>query len=296
MQLPVERIVCLTTVELVYALGAGDRIAGIAGMLTTEVKEVLPSWVLDLPKCGDRDSAPNMEVIIELEPDLVLASQRLSDANRQQLEAAGIAVIEDSTTGTRRNLYITNLGLILNEQDKANDIISYEQYYWQLVAERIGNMPRSQKPLVYFEWYKDWFSTGPGGFYSNLIEAAGGINVGENASTSNPQLSSEFVMEQNPDFVIRMLDYTSGETYNDFRNLYTSVTSRTGMDSLNAMKNGDVHIIKSCLLVERNVVGLLYFAKWFHPNLFADINPEVVHAEMLQRYYGSGSSATYIYP
>jgi len=112
---------------MVYTLGSGDKIVGIAGMLSTEVQEVLPNWILDLNKCGDRDSSPNIEVIMELEPDLVLASQRLSDPHRKQLEDAGIPVIEDSLTGTRRNQYITNLGLILNKQDRANSIINYEQ-------------------------------------------------------------------------------------------------------------------------------------------------------------------------
>ena len=295
-QRPVNRIVCLTSVEMVYALGGGNKIVGIAGMLTTDVHDVLPSAILQLPTVGDKDTSPNMEAIIELKPDLILASQRLTDANRKQFRDAGIAVIEDSTTGARRDQYITNLGLILNQQNRATEIISYEQHYWNLVKERVANLPRSEKPLVYFEWYKDWFSTGPGGSYTGLIETAGGINVGENASVSSPQLSSEFVMEKNPDIAIRMLDVTSGESYSSFQTLYSSITSRTGMSNLNAAKNNHIYVIKSTLLVERDVVGLLYFAKWFHPDLFADIDPAAVHAEMIQKYYGTTLTGVYLYP
>ena len=295
-QCPVNRIICLTSVEMVYALGGGNKIVGIAGMLTTDVHDVLPSAILQLPTVGDKDTSPNMEVIIELKPDLILASQRLTDANRKQFEDAGIAVIEDSTTGTRRNQYITNLGLILNQQDRAAEIISYEQHYWNLVKDRVANLPRSEKPLVYFEWYQAWFSTGPGGSYTGLIETTGGINLGENATVSNPQLSGEFVMERNPDFVIRMLDVTSGETQSAFQNLYSSVTSRTGMSNINAVKNNHAYVIKSTLLVERDMIGLLYFAKWFHPDLFSDINPAAVHAEMIQKYYGTPVSGVYLYP
>ncbi|MCW4000282.1 MAG: ABC transporter substrate-binding protein [Candidatus Bathyarchaeota archaeon] len=295
-QRPVNRIVCLTSVEIVYALGAGSKIVGIAGMLTTDVKDVLPSWILNLPAVGDKDTSPNIEVILELKPDLILASQRLTDENRKRFEDAGIAVIEDTSTGTRRNEYFTNLGLILSKEARASEIISYEQYYWNLVEQRVANLPRSQKPLVCFEWYMPWFSTGPGGSYTLLIETAGGINLGENASVSSPQLSSEFVMEKNPDYVIRMLDVTSGETYSAFQNLYSSVTSRTGMSNLNAVKNNNVYVIKSTLLVERDVIGLLYFAKWFHPDLFTDIDPAAVHSEMVQKYYGSTVSSVYLYP
>jgi iron complex transport system substrate-binding protein len=294
--LPVNRIVCLTSVETVYALGGGSKIVGIAGMLTTEVKAVLPSSILSLPVVGDRDTSPNIEVILELKPDLILASQRLTDAHRKLFEDAGIAVIEDTTTGTRRNQYMRNLGLILNAQARAEELISYEQQYWDLVAQRVANLPRSQKPLVYFEWYREWFSTGPGGSYTGLIEAAGGINLAENSTVSSPQLSAEFIMEQNPDIAIRMLDYTSGETLQAFQNLHSTIASRTGMSGVKAVQNNELHVIKSTLLVERDVIGLLYFAKWFHPDLFADINPAAVHAEMIQKYYGTTLSGVYLYP
>jgi iron complex transport system substrate-binding protein len=295
-QRPVERIVCLTSAENVYALGGGDKIVAISGMLTTDVKEVLPESILALPVVGETDVAPNVEKIIELDPDVILASQRLTDENRNMFEAAGIAVIEDSSTGDRRISYITNLGLILNAEEKADEILSYEAHYWQLVQDRVGDLPRSEKPTVFFEWYMDWFSTGPNGSYSKLIEAAGGINIGENATVESPQLSSEFVIEQNPDIIIRMLDYTSGETLEDFQNLHTDIVSRSGMSSLKAVQNNEVYVIKSPLLVERDVVGLLYFAKWFHPDLFADIDPAAVHAEMIQKYFGATVSGVYLYP
>jgi iron complex transport system substrate-binding protein len=295
-QRPVNRIVCLTSAETVSALGGASKIVAITGMLTTDVKAVLPASILSLPTVGDTDTSPNLEKIIELDPDLILASQRLTDAHRKQFEDAGIAVIEDSSTGTRRNEYLTNLGLILNVQARAQELISYEKQYWDLVQNRVANLSRSQKPVVYFEWYQAWFSTGPGGSYTRLIEAAGGINAAENSTVANPQLNSEFIFESNPDFAIRMLDYTSGETLQSFQNLYSSITSRTGMSDLKSVKNNQLYVIKSTLLVERDVIGLLYFAKWFHPDLFTDIDPAAVHAEMIQKYYGTSLSGVYLYP
>jgi len=292
---PVNRIVCLSSIETVYALGAGDKIIAITGMLTTDIKEILPSHILELPIVGDTDSAPNIEKIVELNPDLILASERLSDENRQMFEVAGIAVIEDSSTGNRRNQYVTNLGLILNAEQRATDILSYEAYYWNLVKTRVENLPRNEKPLVYFEWYTEWFSTGPDGSYTKLIEAAGGINVGENATVTNPQLNVELIIEQNPDVVIRMLDYTSGETLDAFQKLHNQILTRSGVNNLNAIKNNQVYVIKSVLLVDRDVVGLLYFAKWFHPELFADIDPVALHAEMIEKYFNTTISGVYAY-
>jgi iron complex transport system substrate-binding protein len=93
-----------------------------------------------------------------------------------------------------------------------------------------------------------------------------------------------------------MLDYTSGETLQSFQNLYSSITSRTGMSDLKSVKNNQLYVIKSTLLVERDVIGLLYFAKGFHPDLFTDIDPAAVHAEMIQKYYGTSLSGVYLYP
>jgi iron complex transport system substrate-binding protein len=294
--LPVNRIVCLTSAETVYALGGGDKIVGIAGMLTTDVQAILPASILGLPVVGDTDTAPNMEKIVELQPDLVLASQRLSDDNRKMLENAGIAVLEDSVTGTRRTAYFTNLGEILNAQERVNELLTYEKQYWNLVEQRTSGLSDSEKPLVYFEWYKEWFSTGPGGSYSKLIEAAGGINVGENASVSSPQLSAEFIVEQNPDIIIRMLDYTSGENLAAFQNLYNQIVARPALQGINAVEDDQVYVIKSTLLVERDTIGLLYFAKWFHPDLFTDIDPAAVHVEMIQKFFGTSPTGVYLYP
>ncbi len=163
--IPVKRIVCLTMIEIVHVLGAGDKVVARSASLSSDAEAILPKSILQLPDVGT-DMAPNLELIVELKPDLVLASQRLTDENRKKLEDAGIAVIEDTLTGTRRNECIRNLALILQAEQKANEFIDYETYYVNLVKNRVASLPRDRKPLVYFEWYKLWFSTGPGGSYN----------------------------------------------------------------------------------------------------------------------------------
>ena len=165
---PVKRIICLTMIEIVHVLGAGDKVVARSASLSSDAEAILPKSILELPDVGT-DMAPNLELIVELKPDLVLASQRLSDENRKKLEDAGIAVIEDTLTGSRRYECIHNLALILQAEQKATEFINYETYYVNLVKNRVAALSRSEKPLVYFEWYKLWFSTGPGGSYNKLI-------------------------------------------------------------------------------------------------------------------------------
>ena len=43
-------------------------------------------------------------------------------------------------------------------------------------------------------------------------------------------------------------------------------------------------------------IGCLYFAKWFHPDLFEDIDPEEVHEELVQEFFGQELEGAYVYP
>ncbi|MCL6449421.1 MAG: hypothetical protein K6U04_14965 [Armatimonadetes bacterium] len=44
------------------------------------------------------------------------------------------------------------------------------------------------------------------------------------------------------------------------------------------------------------MVGLISLARWFHPELFADVDPVVVHREMLQKFYGLELEGVWSYP
>jgi hypothetical protein len=46
-----------------------------------------------------------------------------------------------------------------------------------------------------------------------------------------------------------------------------------------------VFVIHNNLLVLRPAIGLLYMAKWFHPALFADIDPSAVHEQLIQQFF-----------
>lgn len=294
--LPVKRIVALTMLSTVYILGAGDRVVGRGYMTPDDIAiSPLPSWLLEKPDVGT-DWSPNMELIIELKPDLVLASLRLSDANRKKLEDAGIAVIEDTLMWPRRYDCIRNLGLILEAETKAEELIGYELYYVNLVEARVTKLPRAEKPLVFFEWYRPWFSAGRGSTYEVMIVTAGGINIAENVTVVAPQLSAEWVAENNPDIIIRMSTYLDGVDLVAFQQLWNDIMNRPGVSYTNAVKNRKVYIARDSILVGAEVIGLLYYAKWFHPNLFQDIDPTAIHEAYIQKFFGTKLKGVYAYP
>ena len=86
---PAERVVALTAsdCEILYALGAGDRLVGRGEYCD------YPAEVLDVPSVQSGYDT-NIEQIIALEPQVLLMSTMAqTDEQVQQLEAAGVRVV-----------------------------------------------------------------------------------------------------------------------------------------------------------------------------------------------------------
>ena len=293
--LPVDRIVSIIGTEYICALGGEDKLVGRA-MLTTDEAAIVPSSVLELPEVAETSFSVNLEALLELDPDLVIASEGLDDEMRKTMEDAGVAVIEDMSMAPRRETFIQNLGKILGAEEKAADYIAYEAQYENLVKDRVATLTDSEKPTVYFEWYMEWFSTGAGDSYDEMIATAGGINIAGDEAVQNPTLSPEYVVEKNPDIILRMLTYLDGEGLADYQTLRDEIAGRPALSGLDAVTDGKVYIIKNTALVARRPIGLLYLAKWFHPDLFEDIDPAAVHEDMAQQFFGTSIEGVFSYP
>lgn len=287
-KLPVNRIVTIMATDLVVAIGGQSKIVG-RGNIDDQGLATLPSSVKDIPVAG------SVEMVLEMNPDLVLVGELYGDANVDLLRSAGVAVIVDRTVQPRRSLLVENLGIMLDIEEKASEFNNFELYYQNLVASRIANLTDSQKPLIYFEFYMPGYSAGPGNSFHDLIVEAGGINIA-NETVPVPILSTEYVLEKNPDIILRMLTYLDGFDLSSFQALRDEMMTRNGMSEVKAVQDGQVYIVRDAVIVSRETIGLLYYAKWFHPDLFADINPAAIDAEYLQKFYGVTLTGVFTYP
>ena len=298
---PVERIVTLNDglTEIICALGCEDKIVG------RDSTSTFPSSIAEKPSVGE-SYAPNLEILLELEPDLVIADSMLTYNNetRGKIEAAGIPVFISDPTDPQpdpnsnetsidfTSNVVSKLGLILDKKDEANEIIDYMQYYENLVNERIENLaPSEKKPLVYYEFISSWMTA-----VTPSITQAGGVNIAANESTYAPTLSPEYVVEKNPDVIIRMIS-SPNHNMTDFKTMRDEILNRPGLGEVTAIKEGKVYIcdyeIRGGI---RCVVGWLQWAKWIQPNLFEDIDPAAVHAELIQKFFGVNLEGVYAYP
>lgn len=298
---PVNRIVSINDglTEMLCALGVRDKIVG------RDASSNMPASVLSIPVVGENSYLPNVELILELKPDVIFADSMLpyNTVAMSQLEAAGIPIFisdpVDPEPTKHSNLTVVDfscnllskLATIVGGQDKADEYISYVQYYNNLVKQRLANLTQDQRPKVMLEWYAPYNT-----FVTPGIDQAGGINIAENQTVYAPVLSPEFVVEQNPAVIIRMSS-SSDHNVTDFIAERDAIMSRPELAGVDAIKNGRVYIcdwdIRGGI---SSVVGYLYWAKWCQPALFADIDPNAVHAELYQKFFGTTVQGVFAYP
>ena len=201
--LPVNRIVSITSgvTEIIYAIGAGDKVVG------RDSYSVFPDAALQVPIVAQSSASPNTELIVELKPDLIIADTMLSNSTKAALEKyLGAPVLIQSASQSDLVVPLVKaLGAVLEKDQTAQELVNFMNDVTNLVADRLKNLPESQKPLVYYEWNKAWYSTSSLGLPHQMILDAGGINLAANATVAYPTLSPEYVFERNPDIIVRIL-------------------------------------------------------------------------------------------
>jgi len=281
---PVERIVSINSgmSALICAFGDGDKIVGRDSYST------FPSSLKDVLEVGRSSASPNIELILEQRPNVVVADTMLKDDMREKLESAGVPVLTDTTTDLETLIpLIRKIGIILDKKEKADEIVDFIEHYSNIIDQRIAGLKTDEKPLVFFERRNPYDSASALSSYNKPLVTAGGINIAADEPVSLPKLSAEWVLQRNPDVIVNRI--SGDDTLEEMRALRDEIISEPGLADVSASKEGKVYIVKSdVFLAVRYPVGLLYYAKWFHPDLFQDIDPGAVHKELIEKFYGEG--------
>jgi iron complex transport system substrate-binding protein len=166
-----QRIVCLTeeTTETLYALGADDLIVGVSGF-TVRPKRARK----EKPTVSTYLDA-NIDKILELQPDVVLAWSDLQAEICAQLIRAGVEVICFNHRSVEGILsMILRLGVLVGKTSEAEQYVAQLTDGLQQCAER--GAQRRRRPRVYFEEWYDPLITGIR-WVSELIELCGGDDI-----------------------------------------------------------------------------------------------------------------------
>lgn len=195
--LRVARVVSLgpAATEIVWALGAGDRLVGRSRW------DDLPPAVRDIPDVGDA-LRPSVERILAARPDLVVIYPAADNAPAMDaLARAGVRVLPLRLDRIDQFLHaVDTLGAVLGERTRADSIGRAIRSGLDSVRRETsaGPRPRAFVPV----WDQPLMTVGAGSFLSELIEIAGGENVYADASAPSLTIALEDVVRRNPDVIL----------------------------------------------------------------------------------------------
>ena len=265
---PPERVVSLapSNTEMMFAVGAGDKVVGVTDFCDYPYN--FTAWI----EAGNMTSignyyGPSVEPIIALEPDLVLASTGSSDA-AENLKSLGynVLILEARTIdGVLQDILL--VGRATGNHVEAGALVSQIRNKIDTVNNQATHAATT--PKVYHEvWNDPLMSTGSGTFIDELITLAGGVNIFNDATTSWPVVSSEAIIEKNPD-VMFFPDMYMGVS--NFYETIEVVKDRPGWNSITAVKNDALYEIDADIISRsgpRLVDALEAIAKMTHPEIF----------------------------
>ena len=252
-----ERIVSTapTPTEMLFAVGAGDLVVGV------DDYSDYPAEVANITKVGSYTLST--EVIISLQPDLIVSSDLVPISQLELLEDRGIPFVVLATRTLDDVLKdIRLVGILTGHVEEANELADSLDARIEAVTEKTL-AAEVVKPRVYLEYYPYW-TYGPGSFGNDLIALAGGANIAENTTSEYPMLTSEFIVAQDPEIIVYTIGYMTTTTVEE-------IESRSGWDEITAVKNGDIYSMDDNVVSRygpRIVDGLEELAGILHPDLF----------------------------
>ncbi len=193
----IERVISLAPnlTEIVYAVGAGDRLVG-----DTEYCDY-PAAAKSVAKVGDT-MHPSIERIIALKPQLVLVSTASQlEAFTTQLNQQNIAVYVTNPRSLEEVFRsITTIGDLLNQQAQAAKLAAE----LRARADKIEAAIKQSKPVSVFYQVSDQplYTIGRDAYLTDLVRRAGGLSVTADVPGAFPRYSDESALAAKPDAII----------------------------------------------------------------------------------------------
>jgi iron complex transport system substrate-binding protein len=209
----------------------------------------------------------NIELIVSVQPNLVLASPLTPSEQVADLQNLGLTVYVVPNPTSFDGLYenLRSVAALTGRQSEGEALVAALQTRVAAITEKVALA--SARPVVYYELDATDpnapYTSGPGTFVDLLIKSAGGENFGASLSGEWVQVSVEELLSRQPDVIV-LGDYTYGGVTAE------QVRARAGWDALSAVQQNKVFTFDDNLVSRpgpRLVDGLEAMAKLLHPDL-----------------------------
>lgn len=194
---PVQRIVSLMphATELLFEVGAGDKVVGAVQYSD------YPEAAKNIPRVGGY-SALNIEAIVALQPDILIAWPE-GNRNREldRLKALGLPIlVSDPREFSDIENALSVYGKITGNDLQAKQARSAFQKKLNFLR---NNYSQQEKVSVFYQvWNAPLMTQNGNTFISRAIEVCGGVNIFADLPMTNPQVSIESILVQDPQVIV----------------------------------------------------------------------------------------------
>jgi iron complex transport system substrate-binding protein len=240
-----ERIVSLapSNTEILFAVGAGRQVIG-----RTSYDNYPPEARSTASIGGMTPKSINLEAVMALRPDLVLATSGVQEPIIGSLERLKLVVVALDATdfaGVARNIRL--VGRLTGNTASADRLAAGFLDRVAAVGRRVASR-RSPRPKVLYLLREDPLMTaGPATFIGQMIEAAGGSNVFGDVTTRFPRPGEEEILARAPEVILSTYgDMSSGGPDDEARR--ERIRSRPGWAQIPAVRDNRIAFLNEDLI------------------------------------------------
>ena len=242
--------------ETLYALEIDDRLVGVTDYCN------YPEDAKTKTNIGGY-STPNLEIIVSLEPDLVISARNDPEiiGALENYDITIIVILSYTLDEIIDN--IKNIGWLVDVEDKATKITDSMKNKINSITDKTTNINKDNKLKCYFEVWETPQVAGGGSFLNDMIDKAGGVNTFGDLEDEWPIVSHESVIANNPDVIF--ITEHSAPWYSQ------NVCEREGYNLVKACINNRIYKCFDDIYLRdgpRIIMALENMTLYLYPNLF----------------------------
>ena len=230
-----EKTVVAATVSGSQVLDKLD--ANVVGIPTTQLE--MPEKFKGLPEVG-QPMNPDLEVVASLNPDVFVMDNAFKDSVEKSLKE-----YDFNTFFLKTNTYtdyiksIEELGKTIDKEEEATTLINELKNIEKEVKSKKGD--KAPTVAIIFGSGENFMLATETSYLGDLVKTVGGKNIAskldKNVENGYVQLSLEYILEQNPDYILRFAHGNLEETKKSFDKAFDK---NPAYQELNAVKNNKV--------------------------------------------------------
>jgi iron complex transport system substrate-binding protein len=218
---------------MIFAVGAGDRLVGLTQYCN------YPSDALTISRVSSGTiEGVNREAILDLKPDVIFFKADHHQSLIDTFDKFGIPMVGVGAESIQEMFQeALDLGRFLKTETVAEQLVAQMRSELEMQRRRVSSISDdARKRVFYVVWDDPLMTAGPQSFIGELIGIAKGKNIFDDVKQGYPQISSELVVDRDPQVIIRP---SSGDDTNSL----DRILGRKGWEGISAIRDKQVRTI-----------------------------------------------------